>query len=119
MDSINPYGTYRGRDILHIARQSKVNYSNEILDSLPRPGVLRRRRWKRPRFSAPLFRQAGGTGLAELSDASHFYDRGFLLPVCKTGGLVMIRVDSIKSLAVLVKQSHLPVMVFSTLVCPK
>jgi hypothetical protein len=61
-------------------------------------------------------RVEGGAGLAELSDASHFHDRRFLLPLCKTGGLVVIRVPSNKGFAVLVKQSHLPVIVFSTLV---
>jgi hypothetical protein len=33
LDSVNSYGTYRGRDILHVARQSKVNFSNENHDS--------------------------------------------------------------------------------------
>jgi hypothetical protein len=64
-------------------------------------------------------RVAGGTGLAELSDASHFHDRGFLLPLCKARGLSMIRVDSNKSLAILVKQGNLPVMVFSPFVFPE
>ena len=29
-------------------------------------------------------------GLAELGDASHFDDRGLLLPLCKAGGLLMV-----------------------------
>ena len=54
-----------------------------------------------------------GARLADLPDASHFHDRGFLVPLCKASGLLMIRVDASESLAVLVKQRHLPVMVFS------
>jgi hypothetical protein len=57
-----------------------------------------------------------GAGLADFCDASHFYDRGFLLPLGKASGLRMIRVDATKSLAVLVKQSHLPMMMFSACV---
>jgi hypothetical protein len=49
-------------------------------------------------------------GLADLSDPSHFHDRGFLLPLCKASGLLTIRVVPTKSLTVLVKQSHLPMM---------
>ena len=33
LDGVNSYGTYRGRDILHVTRQSKVNFSNENHDS--------------------------------------------------------------------------------------
>ncbi|MFZ0862360.1 MAG: hypothetical protein WAN18_16870, partial [Candidatus Sulfotelmatobacter sp.] len=55
-------------------------------------------------------------GLANLCDASHFHDWGFLLPLCKTGGLLMIRVGAGKPLTVIVKHSHLPVMVFSPFV---
>ena len=54
-----------------------------------------------------------GAGLAELGDPSHFHDRGFLLALCKPSGLLTIRVDANKSLTVLVKQSHLPMMMFS------
>jgi hypothetical protein len=54
-----------------------------------------------------------GVELADFCDASHFYDRGFLLPLGKASGLLMIRVNATKSLAVLVKQSHLPMMMFS------
>jgi hypothetical protein len=64
-------------------------------------------------------RAAGEARLADLSDASHFHNRGFSLPLCKSSGLVTIRVDATKSLAVLVKHSHLPVMVFSPLVFPE
>ena len=52
-------------------------------------------------------------GLADLSDASHLYDRGFFLPLCKGSGLFTIGVDTTKGFAVLIKHSHLPVMVFS------
>jgi hypothetical protein len=58
-------------------------------------------------------------GLAELSDASHFHDWGFLLPLCKSSGFLMIRVDATESFAVLVKHSHLPVPVLSPLVFPE
>ena len=63
--------------------------------------------------SSLLFFDKQARGLAELGDASHFHDRGFLLPLCKASGLLTIRVDATKSLAVLVKQSHLPMMMFS------
>jgi hypothetical protein len=53
------------------------------------------------------------SGLTDFDDASHLYERGFLLPVCKSCGLLMIRVGSSKPLPVLVKQHHLPMMVFS------
>jgi hypothetical protein len=61
----------------------------------------------------------GEAGLADLNDAGHFHKRGFLLPICKASGLLMIRVHADKGFAVLVKQGNLPVMVFSPLVCPK
>jgi hypothetical protein len=67
-------------------------------------------------IGAPLHRQPDGAGLTDLSDASHFHDRGFLLPVCKPSSLVTVRVHASKSLAVLVKHSRLPVMMFSPLV---
>jgi hypothetical protein len=51
------------------------------------------------------------TGLADFDDASHFHDGGFLLPLRKIGGLLMIRVGASKPLPVIVKQSHLPMMV--------
>ena len=57
-----------------------------------------------------------GAGLADLRDPSHFYHRGFLLPVCKSSGLSMNCVGASKPLPVLVKHSHLPVVVFSPLV---
>ena len=53
------------------------------------------------------------SGLTELGDAGDFYDRGFLLPLCKTGGLSMNCIGANKPLTVMVKQSNLPVMVFS------
>ena len=48
-------------------------------------------------------RVEGGAGLAELSDASHFHDRRFLLSLCKSGGLFMVRIHAGKALSVLVK----------------
>jgi hypothetical protein len=54
--------------------------------------------------------------LADLNDAGHFHDRGFRLPLCKTSGLSMNCVSASKPIPVFVKQSHLPVMVFSPLV---
>jgi hypothetical protein len=72
-----------------------------------------------PGFGAPLFRQAGEAGLAEFGDASHTYDWGLFLSICKARGLLMIRVDATKSFDVLVKQSHLPVMVLSPTVLPE
>jgi hypothetical protein len=51
--------------------------------------------------------------LTDLSDAGHFYDRGFPLALCKSSGFFMVRVDTSKSFAVLVKHSRLPVMVLS------
>lgn len=54
--------------------------------------------------------------LPDLSNARHFHDWGLPLALCKSSGPSMIRVDTSKSFAVSVKQSHLPVMVFSALV---
>jgi hypothetical protein len=62
-------------------------------------------------------RVEGGAGLAELSDASHFHDRRFLLPLCKASGLLTIRVDATKGFAITIKNGNLPVMVLSPLVC--
>jgi hypothetical protein len=39
-------------------------------------------------------------GLADLSDASHLYDRGFFLPLCKGSSLFTIGVDTTKGFAV-------------------
>ena len=55
-------------------------------------------------------------GLADFDDAGHFYDWGLLLPLCKSSGLSMNCVGAREPLAVIVKNSHLPVMVFSPLV---
>src|ERR1039458_9653967 len=60
-----------------------------------------------------------GLGLTDLSDASHFNERGLPLPLCKASSLVTIRVDASKSFAVLVKQSRLIMMVFSPSVFPE
>ena len=50
-------------------------------------------------------------GLADFDDAGHLHERGFLLPLGKSGGLLTIRVGAGKPLAVIVKDSHLPMMV--------
>jgi hypothetical protein len=57
--------------------------------------------------------------LADLSDARHLHDRRLLLPLCKASSLFTIRIDTTKSFAILVKRSHLPVMVFSPSVFPE
>jgi hypothetical protein len=57
--------------------------------------------------------------LADFDDAGHFYDWGFLLPLCKITGPLMIRVHASKPLTVIVKQGHLPVMVLSPCVFPE
>jgi hypothetical protein len=80
---------------------------------------VRRRRWKRPGFSAPLFRQAGEAELADLSHAGAFHNWGFFLPLCKSSGLSPNCVGASEPLPVLVKHSHLPVMVFSPFVFPE
>jgi hypothetical protein len=51
--------------------------------------------------------------LTDFGDAGHFYDGGFSLPLCKIVGPVMIDICASKPLTVLVKHSHLPMMVFS------
>jgi hypothetical protein len=51
--------------------------------------------------------------LADLNDASHFHDRIFPLPLCKSSGLGMNCIGAGKPLTVIVKQGHLPMMVFS------
>ena len=61
--------------------------------------------------------QAGGRrGLAHLSDASHFYNWAFSLPLGKSNGLFMNRVGAGEPLTVLVEHRHLPLMVFSPFV---
>jgi hypothetical protein len=64
-------------------------------------------------------RVEGGAGLAELSDAGHFHDWGFLLPLCKANGFFTIGVNATKGFAVFVKHSHLPVTVFTPTVFPE
>jgi hypothetical protein len=48
-----------------------------------------------------------------LGDASHFYDWGLFLPLCKSSGLSMNCIGANKPLTVIVKHSGLPVMVLS------
>jgi hypothetical protein len=62
---------------------------------------------------------AGEAGLAELSDTSHFHDRGFLLPLRKANGFFTIGVDATKGFAVAIKDGNLPVTVFTPLVFSK
>jgi hypothetical protein len=52
-------------------------------------------------------------GLADFDDASHLYDGGFSLPLCKISGLLMIDIGARKPLTVLVEQGHLPMMVLA------
>jgi hypothetical protein len=58
-------------------------------------------------------------GLAELSDADHFHDGRLPLPFGRFVGLFSVRINASKAFPILVKQSHLPVMVFSSLVFPE
>ena len=60
-----------------------------------------------------------GAGLAKLGDASHFHDRGFLLPLCKASGLLTIRVNATEGFAITIKNGNLPVMVLSPPVFPE
>jgi len=55
----------------------------------------------------------GRAGLTELGDASHSYDWGLFLPLGKSSGFSMNCICANKPFAVLVKQSHLPMVVFS------
>jgi hypothetical protein len=57
--------------------------------------------------------------LAELSNTGHLHDRRFLLPICKASGLLMVRIHASKLLPVLVKDGHLPVLVFPAPVFPE
>jgi hypothetical protein len=58
-------------------------------------------------------------GLADLSNASHFHDRGFLLSICKARGFFMVGIQANKPLTVFVKHGDLPVMMFSPSVFPE
>jgi hypothetical protein len=51
--------------------------------------------------------------LADLNDAGHLYERGFLLSLSKSSGLGMNCIGASKPLTVIVKQSNLPVMMLS------
>jgi hypothetical protein len=61
----------------------------------------------------------GRVELTDFDDAGHFYDRGLFLPLCKSSSLLMIRVNASEPVTVIVKQSHLPVMVLSPCVIPE
>jgi hypothetical protein len=52
-------------------------------------------------------------GLADFDDAGHFYNWGFLLPLCKASGLLMVGVDASKPLPVFIEHSDLPMTVFA------
>jgi hypothetical protein len=58
-------------------------------------------------------------GLAELSDTAHFHDGRLPLPFGRFVGLFSVRINTSKVFPVRVKHSHLPVMVFSSLVFPE
>jgi len=58
-------------------------------------------------------------GLADLNDADHFYNRGFLLPFRKSSGLGMNCVGASKPLTALIKHSHLPVVMLPPCVFPE
>jgi hypothetical protein len=60
-----------------------------------------------------LFTARKTMGSADLQDPRGLYDRGLSLPLSKFGGLLPVRVHAGKSLPVLVKHSHLPVLVLS------
>jgi len=71
------------------------------------------------------FRQTQGTASAlpgllpfsmDFNDACHLYDRRFLLTTCKAGGFLVIRVHASESLPIRVKNSNLPMVMFSPLV---
>jgi hypothetical protein len=51
-------------------------------------------------------------GSADLQDSSRFYDGRLSLPLRKSSGLFPVRIYASESLPVLVKHSHLPVLVF-------
>jgi hypothetical protein len=61
----------------------------------------------------------GRARLAELGDASHFYDWGLFLPLCKSDGLSMNCIGPSKPLTVIVKHSNLPMMMFSSFIFPE
>ncbi len=60
-----------------------------------------------------------GAGLAYFDDAGHFYNWGLFLPLGKSSGLSMNCVGAREPLAVIVKHSHLPMMVLSPSVFPE
>jgi len=74
---------------------------------------------RRDRVQGSSHSPKGRTELAELNDASHFHDRRFLLPICKASSLFAVRVHASEPLTVIVKQGHLPVMVFPPCIFPE
>jgi hypothetical protein len=66
-----------------------------------------------------LFAARKTMGSTDLQDPRGLYDRGLSLPLSKFGGLFPVRVHAGKSLPVLVKHSHLPVLVLSPPIFPE
>ena len=60
--------------------------------------------------------QGSAEGLTDSSDAGQLHNWRLFLPRCECNGLLMIRVHAGKSLAIFVKQRHLPVVVLPPLV---
>jgi hypothetical protein len=58
-------------------------------------------------------------GSADLQDPRGLYDGRLPLPLGKFGGLFPVRIHACKPLSVLVKHSHLPVLVFPPPIFPK
>src|ERR1700720_4405352 len=58
-------------------------------------------------------------GSADLQHARGLYDRRRSLPLCKFGGLPPVRIHASKPLPVLVKHSHLPVLVLPPPIFPE
>ena len=58
-------------------------------------------------------------GSADLQYPRGFHDGRFALPLGKFGGLFPVRIHARKPLPVLVKHSHLPVLVFPPPIFPK
>ena len=57
--------------------------------------------------------------LADMNDAGHLYERGFLLSLSKSSGLGMNCIGASKPLTVIVKHSNLPVLVLPPTIFPK
>jgi hypothetical protein len=82
----------------------------EILGTQPRPQVCPVRH--------PL-KALRTVGSADLQYPRGLYDRRLSLPLSKFGCFLLVRVDARKPFPVLVKHSHLPVLVLSPPIFPK